>query len=113
MNIFFCFSTDFKSGYANTRRFCVFFKEKGLANMLQDTVLMGGAVFLISGAVIWFLLNKVNASQVSAQKKRLANYALLACLIAVAIFVIDWHSSNYKANYGDKNASAAAYVYFG
>ena len=67
--------------------------------MFQDTVLVGGFAFLASGALIWFLLNKVNASNWSQQQKRLANYALIACLIAVAIFVIDWHSSNYKANY--------------
>lgn len=67
--------------------------------MLQDTVLMGGGLFLITGAIIWTLLNKVAASQLSQQKKRLATYGLLAILIAVAIFVIDWHSSNYKANY--------------
>ena len=67
--------------------------------MLQDAVLMGGGLFLITGAIIWTLLNKVNASQLSQQKKRLATYGLLAILIGVAIFVIDWHSSNYKANY--------------
>ena len=64
--------------------------------MLQDTVLVGGFAFLASGGIIWVLLNKVNESNWSQQRKRLANYALLACLIAVAIFVIDWHSSNYK-----------------
>ena len=72
--------------------------------MLQDTVLVGGFAFLVSGAVIWVLLNKVNESSWSARAKRFANYALLACLIAVAIFVIDWHSSNYKANYGNDGA---------
>ncbi len=75
--------------------------------MLQDTVLVGGFAFLVSGGIIWFLLNKVNASNWSARAKRFGNYALLAALIGVAIFVIDWHSSNYKDNYGNKNASAA------
>ena len=65
--------------------------------MLQDTVLVGGFAFLISGAVIWVLLNKVNASDWTARTKRMANYALIACLIAMAVIVIDWHSSNYKA----------------
>ena len=72
--------------------------------MLQDTVLVGGFAFLASGSVIWFLLNKVSQSNWSQQRKRLATYALLACLIMVAIAVIDWHSTNYKANY------KAAYV---
>lgn len=67
--------------------------------MLQDTVLVGGFIFLASGGVIWWLLNKVKESNWPQQRKRLATYALLALLIAVAIFVIDWHSTNYKANY--------------
>lgn len=79
--------------------------------MLQDTVLMGGFAFLVSGAIIWFLLNKVNASSWSPRAKRFSNYALLAALIGVAIFVIDWHSANYKDNYGDKNASFADTVF--
>ena len=73
--------------------------------MLQDTVLVGGFVFLVSGGVIWVLLKKVEASQLSVRLKRLATYGLLACLIAVAILVIDWHSTNYKANYGNDGAS--------
>ena len=64
--------------------------------MLQDTVLVGGFAFLVSGAVIWFLLNKVNESSWPEGRKRLSTYALIGVLIAVAIFVIDWHSSNYK-----------------
>ena len=78
--------------------------------MLQDTVLVGGFAFLISGAVIWVLLNKVNASDWSVRNKRLANYALLACLIAVAVIVIDWHSSNYKAEHQQTGAYQQAPV---
>lgn len=73
--------------------------------MLQDTVLVGGFAFLVSGGVIWVLLNKVGASKMSERAKRMATYGLLACLIAVAILVIDWHSSNYKATYGNDGAS--------
>ena len=76
--------------------------------MLQDTVLVGGFAFLISGGLIWVLLGKVKASGLSERAKRLANYALIAALIAVAVLVIDWHSTNYKANYGDKNAALNA-----
>jgi hypothetical protein len=54
--------------------------------------------------VIWVLLNKVGASKMSERAKRMATYGLLACLIAVAILVIDWHSSNYKATYGTDGA---------
>ena len=69
--------------------------------MLQDTVLVGGFAFLISGAIVWVLLNKVNESDWPIRKKRLSTYGLIGFLIAVAIFVIDWHSSNYKANYAE------------
>ena len=69
--------------------------------MLQDTVLVGGFAFLISGAIVWVLLSKVNESDWPIRKKRLATYGLVGFLIAVAVFVIDWHSSNYKANYAD------------
>ena len=73
--------------------------------MLQDTVLMGGLAFLVSGGIIWVLLNKVSASDWSERNKRIATYALITCLIAVAILVIDWHSTNYKASYGNDGAS--------
>ena len=69
--------------------------------MLQDTVLVGGFAFLICGAIVWVLLNKVNESDWPIRKKRLATYGLVGFLIAVAVFVIDWHSSNYKANYAE------------
>ena len=79
--------------------------------MLQDTVLVGGFAFLICGAIIWVLLNKVNESDWPIRKKRLATYGLVGFLIAVAIFVIDWHSSNYKANYAELYFNKPAIIY--
>ena len=79
--------------------------------MLQDTVLVGGFAFLICGAIVWVLLNKVNESDWPIRKKRLATYSLVGFLIAVAIFVIDWHSSNYKANYADLQINKPAIIY--
>jgi len=79
--------------------------------MLQDTVLVGGFAFLICGAIIWVLLNKVNESDWPIRKKRLATYGLVGFLIAVAIFVIDWHSSNYKANYAELHFDEPAIIY--
>ena len=67
--------------------------------MLQDTVLVGGFAFLLSGGLVWVLLDKVKKSSWNDRSKRLANYALIGFLIAVAVIVIDWHSSNYKANH--------------
>jgi len=79
--------------------------------MLQDTVLVGGFAFLICGAIVWVLLNKVNESDWPIRKKRLATYGLVGFLIAVAVFVIDWHSSNYKANYAELHFNKPAIIY--
>lgn len=78
--------------------------------MLQDTVLVGGFAFLICGAIVWVLLNKVNESDWPIRKKRLATYGLVGFLIAVAVFVIDWHSSNYKANYAELQFDKSAII---
>jgi len=67
--------------------------------MGQDTVLIGGLGFLFAAGVGWFLLEKVQASTWSLRAKRLATYALVGGIIAIAIYVIDWHSSNYKASF--------------
>ena len=60
---------------------------------------------------MWVLLNKVNESDWPIRKKRLATYGLVGFLIAVAIFVIDWHSSNYKANYAELHFNKPAIIY--
>ncbi|MGB1910846.1 MAG: hypothetical protein ACPHTB_04985 [Candidatus Puniceispirillaceae bacterium] len=33
------------------------------------------------------------------RSKRMLNYLLMGILVAVAIYIIDWHSSNYKDKY--------------
>ena len=67
--------------------------------MFQDTVLVGGAGFLIAGGVIWLILQKISNSSVTDRTKRMLTYLMVGLLIAVAIFVIDWHSQNYKAKH--------------
>jgi len=67
--------------------------------MFQDTVLVGGAGFLIAGGIIWLLLQRILSSSLSERAKRMLTYLLVATLVAVAIFVIDWHSQNYKSKH--------------
>jgi nitrate reductase gamma subunit len=67
--------------------------------MFQDTVLVGGAGFLLSGGVIWLLLRRISSSSMTERSKRMLNYLLMGILVAVAIYIIDWHSSNYKDKY--------------
>jgi len=67
--------------------------------MFQDTVLVGGAGFLLAGGVIWLLLQKISSSSMKDRSKRMLTYLLVGLLVAVAIFVIDWHSRNYKSKH--------------
>ena len=67
--------------------------------MFQDTVLVGGAGFLLAGGFIWLLLKRISSSSMTERSKRMLNYLLMGILVAVAIYIIDWHSSNYKDNY--------------
>ena len=67
--------------------------------MGQDTVLLGGLGFLLAGGVVWFLLERLQSSQLSERTKRVGTYGLVGLIIVIAILVIDWHSSSYKADY--------------
>ena len=67
--------------------------------MFQDTVLVGGVGFLLAGGVIWLLLQRISSSSMTERSKRMLNYLLMGILVAVAIYIIDWHSSNYKDKY--------------
>ena len=78
--------------------------------MLQDTVLVGGFAFLLSGGLVWVLLDKVKKSSWNDRSKRLANYVLIGFLIAVAVIVIDWHSTNYKASHASTLPLAPLYL---
>ena len=73
--------------------------------MGQDTVLLGGLGFLLAAGIGWFLLEKLQNSKLPVRTKRLGTYALVGAIIIVAIYVIDWHSSNYKAAYETSSIS--------
>lgn len=67
--------------------------------MGQDTVLIGAFVFFVIGGAIWLILKRLQISSLTEKIKRLITYALLGLVAATAVFVIHWHSQNYKANY--------------
>ena len=71
--------------------------------MGQDTVLIGTfAFFGISGA-IWLILTRLQASSLPERVKRLLTYGLLGLIVVTAIYVVHWHSQNYKANFTGKS----------
>ena len=72
--------------------------------MAQDTVLIGAFAFFVTGGVIWLILNRLQASDLPDRTKRLITYGLLGLVVAVAIYVFNWHSQTYKANYTKTSA---------
>ena len=71
--------------------------------MGQDTVLIGAFAFFGIGGAIWLILKRLQTSCLPEQAKRLLTYGLLALVAATAIYVIHWHSQNYKANYAESS----------
>ena len=70
---------------------------EGEQTMFEDTVLLGGIGFLLAGGVIWYLHERMEKSSWPTSRKRLGTYALMAILAGLAIYIIDWHASSYKA----------------
>ena len=67
--------------------------------MGQDTVLIGAFAFLTTGGAIWLILTRLQASSLPERVKRLVTYGLLGLVVVTAIYVVHWHSQNYKANF--------------
>ena len=65
----------------------------------MDTVLIGGFAFLVSGAVVWLVLSRLQSSEISDRNKRLLTYFLLGLLVVMVIVVMQWHAENFKQNY--------------
>ena len=65
----------------------------------MDTVLIGGFAFLVSGAVVWLALSRLQSSEISDRSKRLLAYLLLGLLVVMVIVVMQWHAENFKQNY--------------
>ena len=71
--------------------------------MGQDTVLIGAFAFFATGGAIWLILTRLQASSLPERLKRLLTYGLLGLVVVTAIYVIHWHSQNYKANFTGKS----------
>lgn len=71
--------------------------------MGQDTVLIGAFAFFATGGAIWLILTRLQASSLPERVKRLLTYGLLGLVVVTAIYVIHWHSQNYKANFTGKS----------
>ena len=67
--------------------------------MGQDTVLIGAFAFFAIGGAIWLILTRLQASSLPERVKRLLTYGLLGLVVVTAIYVVHWHSQNYKANF--------------
>ena len=71
--------------------------------MGQDTVLIGAFYFSAIGGAIWLILTRLQASSLPERIKRLLTYGLLGLVVITAVYVIHWHSQNYKANFTVKS----------
>ena len=66
--------------------------------MGQDTVLIGAFYFSAIGGATWLILKRLQVSSLPGRVKRLLTYGLLGLVVITVIYVIHWHSQNYKAN---------------
>ena len=71
--------------------------------MGQDTVLISAFYFSAIGGAIWLILKRLQASSLPGRVKRPLTYGLLGLVVVTAIYVIHWHSQNYKANFTTKS----------
>ena len=71
--------------------------------MGQDTVLISAFYFSAIGGAIWLILQRLQSSSLPGLVKRLLTYGLLGLVVVTAIYVIHWHSQNYKAHFTGKS----------
>ena len=71
--------------------------------MGQETVLIGAFYFSAIGGAIRPILAQLQASSLPERVKRLLTYGLLGLVVITAVYVIHWHSQNYKANFTVKS----------
>ena len=71
--------------------------------MGQDTVLIGAFYFSAIGGAIWLILRRLQASSLPGRIKRPLTCGFLGLVVVNAIYVIHWHSQNYKANFTVKS----------
>ena len=71
--------------------------------MGQDTVLISAFSCSAIGGAIWLILRQLQASSLPGRVQRLLTYSVLGLFVVTAIYVIHWHSQNYKANFTGKS----------
>ena len=71
--------------------------------MGQDTVLIGAFYFSAIGGAIWLILRRLQASYLPGRVKHFLTHGLLGLVVVNAIYVIHWHSQNYKENFTGKS----------
>ena len=76
--------------------------------MGQDTLLIGALYFFAIGGAIWLILKQLQASSLPGRVKRLLTYGLLGLVVVTAIYMVHWHSQNYKANFTGKSEALQA-----
>ena len=75
-------------------------KEKNVVfNLLNDTVILGVAIFFIALAFLWLSVNYIQKSNLSSRFSRILIYIAIALMFAIIIYIFDNHSSSYLANY--------------
>ena len=65
----------------------------------MDTVLVGGAVFLLAGGAIFLAIDKVGKSEMPERTTRLITYALMGGLIVLTIGIFHWHRAVWLAEH--------------
>ena len=71
--------------------------------MGQNTVLISAFPFSAIGGAIWLILRRLQASSLQGRVRRLITYGLLGLLVGAEIYVIQWHSKNFKAIFTGKS----------
>ena len=71
--------------------------------MGQGTVLFGAFYFSAIGDASWLILKRLQVSSLPGPVKRLLTYGLLGLVVVTVIYVIHWHSQNYRANFSGKS----------
>lgn len=64
-----------------------------------DTVFIGAAIFLISGGLLWLAAIKISDSSLSLRAKQVFLSLIVVAVAGIAVAVIDYHASTYKAEY--------------
>ncbi|GEM_PF-1912952 len=71
--------------------------------MGQDALLIGAFSFSAIGGAICLILRRLQASSLPGRVKRFLTKGLLGLVVVTTIYVIHWHSQNYRENFTGKS----------